>query len=104
MASIQRLSIPQLQRLVRDRAANSAVVFVTHHCRQRMKQRHISLTLLLDVLRQGRLLRTPEPDIARGSVVCRMEHFVAGRHLAAAVAVSDDDPGVVVVTVIELGD
>ncbi len=46
--------------------------------------------------------RLPEPDTRHGSLVCRMEHFVAGRELAAAVALSDEEPGVVVVTVIDL--
>ena len=31
-----------------------------------------------------------------------MEYFVAGRELAVAVALSDEDPGVLVVTVIDL--
>ena len=46
--------------------------------------------------------RNPEPDLRRGSLVCRMEYFVAGRELAAAVALSDEDPGVLVVTIIDL--
>lgn len=91
----------QLQRLVRERSRNTAVVFLTAHCRVRMRQRHISWALLLDVLAQGRIHRLPEPDLRHGSLVCRMEHFVAGRNLAAAVALSDDEPGVLVVTVID---
>lgn len=60
------------------------------------------MALLLDVLRVGRLRRPAEPDTWHGSLVCRMEHFVAGRELAAAVAPSDEEPGVVVVTIIDL--
>ena len=102
MVSIRRVSLLQLQRLIRGRSADAGAVFLTAHCRVRMKQRHVSLALLLDVLRQGRLRHPAEPDVRHGSLVCRMEHFVAGRHLAAAVALSDDDPGVLVVTVIDL--
>lgn len=102
MASVHRLSPPQLERLIRERSANSSAVFLTVHCRARMRQRHVTMALLLDVLRMGRLRRRPEPDPRHGSLVCRMEHFVAGRELAAAVALSDEEPGVLVVTVIEL--
>jgi hypothetical protein len=102
MASVHKLSLPQLQRLIRQRGSDPAAVFLTDHCRQRMRQRQIGWLLVLDVLRQGRLHRPPEPDVRHTGIVCRMEHFVAGRHLAAAVALDDADPGVLVVTVIDL--
>ena len=102
MATVHKLSLPQLQRLIRARSADAGCVFLTTHCRVRMRQRHIAMALLLDVLRQGRMRRPAEPDPRHGSLVCRMEHFVAGRELAAAVALSDEDPGLLVVTVIDL--
>jgi hypothetical protein len=102
MVSVHKLSHPQLQRLIRERSADPGAVFLTTHCRLRMRQRQVTLALLLDVLRQGRMRRPAEPDPRHGSLVCRMEYFVAGRQLAAAVALSDDDPGVLVVTVIDL--
>lgn len=102
MASVHKLSLPQLQRLVRQRSRDPGLVFLTDHCRQRMRQRHITWLLLLDVLRLGRMARPAEPDLRHGGVVCRTEHFVAGRLLAAAVALDDADPGVLVVTVIDL--
>ncbi len=102
MGSLHKLSLPQLQRLIRERSAHAGAVFLTTHCRLRMKQRRVSMALLLDVLRHGRMRRPAEPDPRHGSLLCRMEHFVAGRELAAAVALSDDEPGVLVVTVIDL--
>lgn len=102
MASVHRLSLLQLQRLIRQRCVDPGAVFLTSHCRLRMRQRHVSMALVLDVLRKGQLRRPAEPDPRHGSLVCRMEHFVAGRELAAAVAVSDEEPGVVVVTIIDL--
>jgi hypothetical protein len=102
VASVHKLSLVQLQRLIRQRSADAGAVFLTHHCRLRMRQRHVSMALLLDVLRMGRLRRPAEPDPRHGSLVCRMEHFVAGRELAAAVALGDEEPGVVVVTIIDL--
>ncbi len=96
------LSMAQLQALIRKRSLDAASVFVTVHCRLRMKQRHIGMALVLEVLRNGRLRRPAEPDARLGTLVCRMEHYVAGRELAAVAAVSDEHPGVVVVTVIDL--
>ena len=90
-----------MQRLIRERSRDTSMVFLTVHCRVRMRHRHITWALLLDVLARGHIRHTPEPDTRHGSLVCRMEHFVAGRDLAAAVALSDDDPGVLVVTVID---
>ena len=104
MVSVHKLSLPQLQRLVRERSRHPELVFVTAHCRLRMRQRQVSLALLFDVMRKGVVRRPAEPDLRHGSLVCRLEHFVAGRQLAAAVALSDDDPGVLVVTVIDLED
>ena len=102
MVSVRKLSPTQLQRLIRERSREPARVFLTAHCKLRMRQRHVTLSLLMDVLRNGSMRRNPEPDLRRGSLVCRMEYFVAGRELAAAVALSDEDPGVLVVTIIDL--
>ncbi len=93
MASIHRLSMAQLQALIRERSLDAASVFVTVHCRLRMKQRHVGMALVLNVLRHGRLRRRAEPDARFGSLVCRMEHCVAGRELAAVAALSDEHPG-----------
>ena len=102
MASVHKLSMAQLQARIRERSRNAANVFVSVHCRQRMKQRHVGMALVLEVLRHGRLRRPAESDARFGSLVCRMEHDVAGRELAAVAALSDEHPGVVVVTVIDL--
>ncbi|MBN8508071.1 MAG: DUF4258 domain-containing protein [Burkholderiales bacterium] len=101
--SIHRLSSPQIERLIRDRATLSANVVFVHHALVRMRERAIMRLEVLEVLRQGRLRRAPEPDPAHGSLKCLMQRFIAGRELGVVAAVSDDDPGVVVVTVVEIG-
>lgn len=68
-----------------------------------MKQRAIMRLEVLEMLRQGRMRRPPEPDLAHGSLKCLMQRFVAGRELGVVAAVSDDEPGVIVVTVVEIG-
>ena len=100
--SVFGLSTVELERLVRKRASLTANVRLTNHVLVRMKQRHIAREEVFDVLSHGRLARTPEPNAAKGSLECRMQRFMAGRELAVVAAVSDDDPSVIVVTVIVL--
>ena len=83
------MSSVQIQRLVRERAIDSAQVVFTQHVLIRMKQRHILRPEVLDALRLGRIVRAPEPNLARGSLECRMQRFVAGRELGVVVALSE---------------
>lgn len=103
MLSVFRLSTVQLQRLIHERARDSVRVLFTHHVLVRMKQRHILRPEVLDVLRLGVMDRAPEPNALRGTLECRVERFVAGRELGVVVALSDEDPNLVVVTAIVIG-
>ena len=58
---------------------------------------------LLEVLRKGRIRRTPEPNLAKGSMECRMERFVAGSQISVVAAISDEHPNVIVVTAMHTG-
>lgn len=98
--TIDRLSPPKIQRLIHEIAVHSERVVYTHHARIRMRQRHISRGLVLDVLRYGRLSRLPEPNPRFGSLECRMERYDAGRPIAVIAALCDDNPEVLVITVI----
>lgn len=103
MVSVFRLSPAQLQRLVRERCLDTAQVAFTVHVLTQMKKRHILRAEVLEVLRKGRLVRAPEPNLARGSMECRMQRFVAGRELGVVAAIDDDAPTVVVVTAMVMG-
>ena len=100
--SVFRLSLVEVERLVRKRSSLTVNVRLTTHVLMRMKQRHIAREEVYDVLCQGRLTRPPEPNAAKGSLECRMQRFIAGRELAVVAAISDDDPTVIVVTAIVL--
>ena len=100
--SVFKLSLPEVERLVRTRAAVTGNVRLTNHALVRMKLRHITREEVYDVLRLGRLVRAPEPNMMLGSLECRMQRFMAGRELAIVAAISDDDPSVIVVTAIAL--
>ncbi len=103
VSSVFRLSIVQLQQLIRTRSVDTVRVVFSRHVELRMKQRQILRPEVLEVLRRGRLQRTPEPNPARASLECRMQRFVAGREIGVVVALNDDDPNVLVVTVLVIG-
>ena len=97
---VDRLSPPQVQRLIHEVAVDSGRVVFTQHARIRMRQRRVSRGLVLDVLRQGRLSRLPEPNARFGSLECRIEQYTAGRQIAVIAALRNDNPEVLVITVI----
>lgn len=94
-----RQSSAQLQKHIRAVAADTSRVFITVHAKGRMRQRRISIHEVYECLRQGVLRRTPEPNPAKGSLECRMERYVAGRECAVVVALDDEQPDLLVVTV-----
>lgn len=99
--SVHKLSKAQVERLIRTIAGDGSRVFITVHAQQRMRQRRVPREVVLEVLRMGRLVRVPEFNPRRGSLECRMERYCTGRQLAVVVAISDDDPDLLVITVIE---
>ena len=99
---ISKQSKLQLQAYIRRVAANSARLAFTDHALMQMKRRHITRDVAIEVIRRGRLNRTPEPNRAKGNIECRMEHFLTGRDLGVIVAVSDDEPDLIIVTAMEL--
>jgi len=92
-------STPQLQKHIRNLARDSAKVAIVLHASVRMRERKISRIEVLECLRQGVIRQTPEPDLKKGDLRCRMEHYVAGRDIAAIVSLSDECPDLLVVTV-----
>lgn len=92
----------QLQRHIRQLAKDTARVFITRHARDRMKERTVLQDEVLECLRLGVIALTPEPDLKTGHLVCRMQRYVCGRNLAICVALDDNDPDLIVVTVLEL--
>lgn len=98
--SIFRLSVAQLEKLIHERAKQPMLVSLTVHALTRMKERHVLRDEVFEVLEQGRMPRRPEPNLARGTLECRLQRFVSGRELAVVAAVSDDNPQVIVVTAI----
>lgn len=98
--AIGKLSAAQVERLIRGLACETDRVAFTHHARTRMRQRQMTRDMVLEILRRGRLVREPEPNLRFGTLECRMERYLAGRQIAAVVAIADDEATLLVVTVI----
>lgn len=95
-------SIAQLQKHIRALSANTSRVFITAHAKSRMRSRRISINEVYECLRNGVIKRAPEPNPSKGSLECRMERYVAGCECAVVVALDDDNPDVLVVTVMSI--
>ena len=92
----------QLEKHIKQSAQDSAHVVFTTHARQRMRQRYLNDPMVLEVLRQGVLATTPEPDIKHPGLKCRMQRFVSGVQVAVVVYVEYPATDLVIVTVIDV--
>lgn len=93
-------SVPQLQRHIRSIAADTGAIFITTHAKGRMRKRHVSVNEVFECLRTGTISRQPEPNPSKGSLECRMQRYIGGRECAVVVALCDEDPTLIVVTVL----
>lgn len=100
---VGKQSKTQLQRLLHTRAKDTANVVVTAHAKQQMAKRKIASPSLFKCLREGAIHRQPEPNQAHGTLECRIERMCSGREVAVTVALSDDDPTLVIVTAMFVG-
>lgn len=97
--SFKKQSAPQIQRHIREVAKQTEHIFLSSHAKVQMKKRKVLLEEIFECLRQGVIRLTPEEDMKTGHLVCRMERYVCGRNLEVCVALDDDDPDLIVVTV-----
>ena len=93
-------STPQLETHIRQEALHTERVIFLPHVQQRMRERRITKDMALETLKKGRIRIRPEMDYNTGDLKCRMEHYVAGADVKIVVAISDDDPNLIVVTAI----
>ncbi|MEO8546522.1 MAG: DUF4258 domain-containing protein [Burkholderiaceae bacterium] len=92
----------QVEKHIRVNAEDSANVAITNHARKRMRQRLVNDPMVLEVLRKGTLALPPEPDMKYPGLLCRMQRFVAGMHVAVVVYVEYPSSDLTVVTVIDI--
>lgn len=72
----------QLERHIRQSSAESSNVAFVKHAWDQMRARHVNQAMVMEVLRTG--------------------HFVSGMNVAVVVAVEHPEPGLTVITVIDL--
>lgn len=58
-----------------------------------MRARQVNQSMVMEVLRMGRMHSRPEPDIRFTGLKCRMEHFVSGMNVAWLWRLSTRNPG-----------
>lgn len=97
-------STHQLERFIRENAVESFNVAFTDHARKRMRQRRVTAPMVMETLRLGCIRQVPEPDMRFSGKKCRMERLVSGVVVGVVVYVDYPEPGMVVVTVIDLGE
>ena len=90
------------ERHVHALARDTQSVQITFHARTRMEQRLITVPMVLECLRRGVIRRPPEQNIKTGWHECRMERYTAGKNVAVLAAIDEDNPAIIVVTVIDL--
>ncbi|MBU3624947.1 DUF4258 domain-containing protein [Polynucleobacter sp. JS-Safj-400b-B2] len=99
---MSKISRAQLQRHIRKAAIQTINVTVTQHASLRMRERHITNSMLFDVLRCGVIKREPEPDLKHSGIKCQMERYSAGMNIAAIVSVEIPSEGLIIITVYEI--
>jgi hypothetical protein len=92
----------QLSKHIRTVAKNTISVVITDHAKVRMRQRKVSSQEVYECLQHGQILREPEGNEEKGSLECLMERYVCGRQLGIIVALCDEDPDLIVVTIFKV--
>lgn len=100
--TFRRKSNAQLSKHIRTLAKNTISVVITDHAKVRMRQRKVTSQEVYECLQLGQIVREPEGNEDKGSLECLMERYVCGRHLGIIVALCDEDPDLVVVTLFEV--
>lgn len=90
-----------LRSRIAELAEDTARVEFSKHARIRMRERRVSVTQVLEVLRRGRVNEPAHRNI-HGNWQCTLERSIAGdRVMVAAALYEEDGEAVIVVTVIK---
>lgn len=90
----------RLARRIAGVAADSSKVVIVSHAKQRMRQRGVLLTQVLQVLQKGRVTDHAHRNV-HGNWQCTLEATIAGDRIKVAAALQEDPNGdlVIVITV-----
>lgn len=92
-----RMTNASAKRVLAQIAEDSGKVVFTSHAIQRMKQRHITRTQVLNCLRRGLITEAPIRDV-HGNWTLRIERYACGENIGCAVAIEDGLERSIVIT------
>lgn len=94
------LNDANMLRIIRALAQNSENVYIEAHAKKRMRQRHITLTQVLECLRKG-VVDEPAHENILGNWKCTLRYLHAGDLMRVVAAIEKDEAGdwIAVVTV-----
>jgi hypothetical protein len=87
-----KLNDSNLQRLIREIAANTGRVFFTPHAKQRMRERKITSTQVYACLRHGGVSEPAHVNI-KGNWQCTLTWQHAGDEISVSAALERDENG-----------
>lgn len=99
---VYALSRNEAIRLAKEAGKEQLPIQWRDHAMDRMRQRAISTTDVLRVLRAGVITEDPHMDSRYQSWKCRFEGYSAGTHIAVGVGIPDDKSVVIVITAIDI--
>lgn len=97
--ALKRQSKDQLTKQIQLAAKLTKNVIVTTHAKTRMRERKVTMQMVYECLRQGQMRRRPEENVEYGTLECRMERYCAGCDCTLIVALQDENPDLICVTV-----
>lgn len=93
------------ERWIHQISKDSECVKWSSHARRRMRERKITMPVIMDVLCHGTIGRVPEINIKTGFIECKIERFCAGRTIGVIVALEQEKaPSCLVVTTFIIGE
>ncbi|GMR08115.1 MAG: hypothetical protein BMS9Abin26_1120 [Gammaproteobacteria bacterium] len=90
------------KQLIRGAAENTDRIGWSDHALKRMRQRRVSPSQVLKVLRQGKMIGNPSLDKNTGHWKCKLERYTAGDCLNVIVAIerNEDNTPIIIVSAI----
>ena len=99
-----RMTSGTAQRIIREAAKKSQLIFFSKHAYKKMMERHITQTQVITVLRGGNVSSRPVPSLNKDDSdwTCEVVGWSAGEHLKIVVGIENDEDGVLVITCFNL--
>jgi len=90
-------------QLIRSAVKQTSRVGWSQHATKRMRQRKVSMSQVLRVLKTGGIIEGPYEDLKTGHWLCKLTQFTAGDDVSVVIAIEKDEDltPIIVVTAME---